>query len=55
MGTGDNLLVNSKEELVNKGDIVKDSCFCSKVLEISDILLEFIIGGFIRSFGGFLD
>ena len=44
------LLVKSKGELVNEGDILNDSCFGGKILEVGDILLESVIYDSIRMF-----
>ena len=52
---GGNLLVQSERELVDKGDVVSNSCFTGEVLEVGDVLLEAIIKGSIRVFDGFLD
>ena len=50
-----NPLVQSKRELVNKGDVVSDSCFTGEILEVSDVLLETIVKGSIRAFDGSLN
>ena len=34
---GGDLLVNSQGELVNEGDVIHDSSFAGKVLEVGDI------------------
>ena len=52
---GSNPLVQSERELVNESDVVSDSCFTEEVLEVSDILLETVIKGSIRVFGGSLN
>ena len=48
-------LVQSKEKLVDKSDVVGDSCFGSDVQEVSDVFLESIISDFIRCPCGFLN
>ena len=45
-----NLLVQSERELVNKGDVVGDSCFTGEILEVGDVLLETIVKGSVRAF-----
>ena len=52
---GGNLLVQFKEELVDEGNIVGDSCLTGEVLEVGDVLLEAVVKGPIRTFDGFLD
>ena len=52
---GGDSLINSQGELINKGDVVSDSSLASKVLEVSDILLETVIKGSIRALGGSLN
>ena len=52
---GGNLLINSQGELVNEGDVISDSSLASKVLEVGDVLLEFIICNPIRVANGLLD
>ena len=50
-----NLLINLQGELVNEGDIVSDSGFAGKVLEVSNVLLESIICDPIRAVDDLLD
>ena len=50
-----NSLINSQGELVNESDIISDSCFAGKVLEVSDILLESIVCDPIGAANGLLD
>ena len=50
-----NSLMNPQGELVNVGDIVGDSSFAGEVLEVGDVLLEFIVYDPIRVADGFLD
>ena len=47
---GGELLVKSKQELVNEGDFVGNPCSGREVLEVGDILLESIISDPIRTF-----
>ena len=42
---GSNLLVQSKRELVDEGELLFDSGLQRKMLEVGDVLLESIIGG----------
>ena len=42
------VLVQSKGKLVNKSDVISDSCFGSDVQEVGDVFLEFIVSGSIR-------
>ena len=51
----DNSLINSQGELVNESDVISDSCLAGKVLEVGDILLEFIVCDPIRAANGLLD
>ena len=48
------LLVKSWGELVDEGDVVGDTCFRSKVLEIGDVFLESIVHDAVRAFEQFL-
>ena len=41
--------------MVNEGNVVGDSSFAGKVLEVSDILLETVVNGSVRVANGFLD
>ena len=50
-----NSLINSQGELVNEGDVISDSSFAGKVLEVGDVLLESIACDPIRVADGFLD
>ena len=50
----DDLLINPQGELVNEGDVVSDSSFAGKILEVGDVLLESIICDPIRAADGFL-
>ena len=50
---GSNLLVQSKGELINEGDVISDSCFTGEVLEVCVVLLEAIVKGSIGAFDGF--
>ena len=52
---GGNLLVQSKGELIDEGDVIGDSCFTGEILEIGDVLLEAVIKGSIGTFDEFLD
>ena len=47
---GGELLVKSKGELVDEGNVISDSCFRSKILEVSDVFLESIVCDFIGAF-----
>ena len=47
---GGELSVKSKGKLVNEGNVIGDSRFRGKVLEVSDILLESIVHNPIRAF-----
>ena len=47
---GGELLIKSKGELVDEGNVANDSCFRSKILEIGDVLLESVIHDSIRVF-----
>ena len=38
-------LVQSEGKLVNKSDVVSDSCFGSNIQEVSDVFLESIVSG----------
>ena len=44
------MLVESEGELVDEGDIVRDSCFRSKILEVGNVFLESVIHDPIRAF-----
>ena len=48
-------LINPQGELVNEGDVISDSSLASKVLEVSDVLLESIVCDPIRAANGLLD
>ena len=50
-----NSLINPQGELVNEGDVISDSSFAGKVLEVGDVLLESIVYDPIRAVDGFLD
>ena len=50
-----NSLINPQGELVNEGDVIHDSSFAGKVLEVGDILLESIICDPIKAAEDFLD
>ena len=39
------MLVNPKGEVINEGGLIRDPCFGSKVLEVSDEFLEAIVEG----------
>ena len=47
---GCELLVKSKGELVNKGNVIGNSCFRSEVLKVSDIFLESVVHNSIWAF-----
>ena len=48
-------LINPQGELVNEGDVISDSGFAGKVLEVSDVLLESIVCDPIGAVDGLLD
>ena len=48
-------LINSQGELVNESDVISNSCLVGKVLEVGDILLEFIVCDPIGAVNGLLD
>ena len=52
---GGDSLINPQEELVNEGDVISYSSLASKILEVSDVLLEPIIPDPIRAVNGLLD
>ena len=49
------LLINPQGELVNEGDVISDSGFAGEVLEVGDVLLEFIVCDPIRTVDSLLD
>ena len=51
----DDSLINPQGELINEGDVICDSSFAGKVLEVGDALLESIICDPIRTADGLLD